>query len=56
MKNALVKQISELENALVKIADEMSDVVDEVVQTLPEDDWDILGNLEDIMNFIRENL
>ena len=56
MKNALVKQIVELENRLVNIADEMSDIVDEVVQSLPEDDWEILGNLEDIMNYIRENL
>ena len=56
MKNALVKQIVELENKLANITDEMSDIVDEVVQTLPEDDWEILGNLEDIMNYIRENL
>ena len=56
MKNALVKEIVALESTLAKIADEISDVVDEVVQTLPEDDWEILDNLEDIMNFIRENL
>ena len=56
MKNALVKQIVELENKLANIADEISEVVDEVVQTLPEDDWEILENLEDIMNYIRESL
>ena len=56
MKNALIQQIVALESRLASMTDEISDLVDEVIQTLPEDDWDILDGLEDIMNYIRENL
>lgn len=55
MTHALDKDIVMLEQRLSNIADEISDIVDEWV-ALPEEERPEIGKLEDIMNFIRENL
>lgn len=55
MRHELDKDIVMLEQRLSTIADEISDVIDEWV-ALPEDERPEIGNLEEIMNFIRESL
>ena len=55
-KDVLLNKLEDIENQLLKLADEISDIVNEYVSELPENEWVYLGNVEEVVNCIRENL
>lgn len=55
MNHALDKDIVEMEVSLVKIADAIDDLISDCM-TIPENERPDFMNLENIMNYIRENL